>query len=278
MHRRVIRRLHSSPSRRSGAWCALLILAFVALGASPVAAPADLADPGLDTLMKLTPAGYQRAERDRLPTGPMSAATFNAVGATAVPVRVVNGVFYGASYERSDGAVIVFLGMSSSQQTDAQAFADDVIKGTLADGQAFSTGIAGVAAVEGTSNGGRAVVIAFARKGRGFAVVSFGASARDDGSTFVKLVEGLAESTPTRPDAKTEEKLPAAAVVIAASSALAIVGIVALWRFARQRKKRSRPRSGKPANPWRRDTGIAQTLEHAVPADSPRPSPRPNPR
>ena len=150
MHRWVVRSPRSSPSWRSGTLLVLLtMLSVVGLVASPVSSQADLVDPGLDTIMKMTPAGYQRAQRDRFPRGPMSAATFNAVGATALPVRADKAVFYGASYERSDGAVLVFLGMSSSHQGDGQGFADGVIKGTMTDGKSFSTGIAGVASVEG---------------------------------------------------------------------------------------------------------------------------------
>ena len=170
-----------------------------------------------------------------------------------------NAVFYGASYERSDGAVIVFLGMSTSHQDDGQAFADGVIKGTITDGEAFPTGIAGVTGVEGESNGVALVAIAFARNGRGFAVMSFGGNARDDSSGFVKFVVGLAESTPTRSDAKQVERLRPAAVGIAAFIALAVVAIVALWRFVRRRRTDSHragpttrpgPHSGQPANPW----------------------------
>jgi len=287
MNRWVIRRLQTSPSWRSPLWLALSSLAVLGLVASPVAAQPDLVDPGLDTIMKMTPAGFLRAEHDRLPNGPMTAATFNSIGVTTVPVRADNAVFYGASYERSDGALIVFLGMSSSHQADAQAFADGVIKGTATDGQAFATGIAGVAGVDGESNGVRAVTIAFARNGRGFAVISFGENTRDDGSKFVKFVVGLAESTPIRSDAKPVEKLRPAAVGIAAVTALAMVGIAGLWRFVRRRRKglrdvgpatRPAPRSGPQKDPWRPNTGTTDILEHPVPGSPPRPSPRPNPR
>ena len=273
MHRRVIRRLQTSPSWRSGIRLVLLtMLAVVGLVASPVSSQADLVDPGLDTIMKMVPAGYQRAQRDRLPTGPMTAATFNAVGATTVPVRADNGVFYGASYERSDEAVIVFLGMSTSHQGDGRGFADEVIKGTLTDGEPFSAGIAGVAGVEGESNGVRSVALAFARNGRGFAVMAFGENARDDSSTFVNFIVSLAESTPTRSDAKPVQRLGPAAVGIAAICALAVVGIVALWRFVRARRKA-------PRRVRRTNTDTTETLEHPVQTDSPpRPSPRPTPR
>jgi hypothetical protein len=289
MHRWVIRRLQTSPSWRSCIRLVLLTsLAVVGLVASPVSSQTDLVDPGLDTVMKLTPAGFQRAERDRLPTGPMSAATFTDVGATAVPVGGDNAVFYGASYERSDGAVIVFLGMSTSHQGDAQGFANAVINQTVTDGETFSTGIADVAGVEGESNGFRTVAIAFARNGRGFAVMSVGENARDDGSQFAKFIVGLAESTPSRSDAKPVQRLRPAAVGIAAFSALAIVGIIALWRFVRRRSSGSRgvgpsTRPGRPSRPPAkrpgRATGAAETVERPVHTGSPpRPSPRPNPR
>ena len=289
MHRWVIRRLRISPRWRSDIWLVLLTsLAIVGFVTGPVSGQSNLVDPGLDTVMKMTPAGFQRAERDRFPNGPMSAATFNAVGVTAVTVGGNNAVFYGASYERSDGAVIVFMGMSTSHQGDGQGFADGVIKGTMPNGEAFSPGIAGVAGVEGESNGLRAAATAFARNGRGFAVVSFGENARDNSSGFVKFVVGLAESTPTRSDARQVEKLRPAAVGIAAFSALAVVGIVALWRFVRRRRTGSHgvgpttrpgPHSGQPANPWWRNPGTVETLEHPLDASSPpRPSPRPNPR
>ena len=268
-------------------WFALLTaLAVVGLVASPVSSQADVVDPGLDTLMKLIPTGFQRAQGDRLPKGPMSAATFNTVGVTPVPVRA-SAVYYGASYERSDGAVIVFLGMSTSHQADGQAFVDAVIKSTLANGKTFSTGIADTAGVEGESNGVRSTTIGFARHGRGFAVMSFGDGARDDGSKFAKFIVGLAESTPTRSDAKPVEQLRPAAVAIAAVIALALAGVVALWRFVSRRGKSSRgagppttpaPHSGQSADPWGHDNRNAETRKHPVQPRSPRPSPRPNPR
>jgi hypothetical protein len=266
----------------------LTVLTVVGLVASPVASQAELVDPGLDTIMKLTPAGFRRAERDRFPNGPMTAATFNAVGVTPVPVRDDNAVFYGASYEKSDGALIVFLGMSTSHKADGQRFADGIIEGTLIDGEEFSTGIDGVTGVDGVSNGVRAAAIAFARNGRGFAVMSFGEDAPDHGSEFADFVVYMAESTPTRSDAKPVQRLRPAAVGVAALSALAAVGIVALSRFAMRRRKGSRgggptarpgPHSGQPANRWGRHTSTAETREHPVHAGSPpRPSPRPNPR
>lgn len=288
MHRWAIRRLRTSPSWRSGILLVFLtLLAVVGMVASPVSSTVNLVDPGLDTIMRMTPEGFQRSERDRFPNGPMSAATFNAVGIAAVPVRGDNAVFYGASYERSDGAVVVFMGMSTSHRADGQGFADGVIKGTLTDGKAFSAGIAGVSAVEGESNGLRSVAIVFARNGRGFAVMSFGNNARDDGSRFARFVAGLAESTPTRSDAKPEERLRPAAAGLAAVIALAVFGIVAFWRFAHHRRNISRggpasrpgARFGPAANSWAGNTDNAETLEHPVHTDSPpRPSPRPNPR
>ena len=69
-------------------WLVLVTsLAVVALVTDPASGQADSVDPGLDTIMKMTPPGFQRAERDRLPKGPMTTATFNAVGVTAVTVR-----------------------------------------------------------------------------------------------------------------------------------------------------------------------------------------------
>ena len=243
----------------------------VALPTNPTSAQANVVDPGLDTIMQMIPAGYQRSERDRLPRGPMTAATFNAVGVTTTPVQADNAVFYGASYERADGSLIVFLGMSSSHQADGQAFADAVIKGTLPDGRAFSAAIDGVKGVEGESNGVPAATLAFARNGRGFAITSRGPGTRDDSASFAKFVVGLAESTPTRSDAKPVEKLQPAAVALAAFTALAIVGIVASWRFVQRRAKRPRSRGPRPGRP--------DTLEHPVAVHSPpRPSPRPNPR
>ena len=218
----------------------------------------------------------------------MTAATFNRIGAIAVPVRADNAVIYGSSYERPDGAVIVFLGMSSTHPVDGQAFADRVIEGTLIDGEPFAVGITGVAGVEGESNGAHAVAIAFSRNGRGFAVLSFGENAKEDGSNFATRVVGFAESTPTRSDARPDDQLRPAAVALAASVALAVVGFVALWRFVQHRRKgprggepttRSRPHSGQSANAWLPNRGMSETLEHPVDVrPSPRPSPRPNPR
>jgi hypothetical protein len=273
VHRCVIRRLRAAPSRY---WRRSLIVStalfIVGLPASPVSSQADVADPNLDVIMKMTPPGYQRAERDRLPEGPMTAATFNRIGATAVPVRADNAVVYGASYERPDGAIIIFLGMSTTRRGDGQAFADRVIEGTLTTGEAFSVGIDGVAGVEGESNGTHAAAIAFARNGRGFAVISFGDGARDDGATFATIIEGLAESSPPRSDARPDEQLRPAAAAVAAVVALAVFGIVASWRLVQRR--RSAPRGVGPI-------GLAatpDTLEHPLPATSPRRSPRPNPR
>ena len=245
MHRWVIRRLPTARSWRSRICVALLTsLAVVGVMASPVSSQAAVPDPDLATIMKLSPAGFERAERDRFPEGPVAAATLTTLGVTALPVGANDAAFYGASYERSDGAVIGFLGMSSSHQADGQAFADEVLKVTLKDGTAFSTGIPRAAGAEAQSNGVHAVAIVFARNGRGFAVISFGANARDDGSAFAKFVVGIAESTPTRPDAKPVERLRPAEVAIAAIGALAVFGIVALWQYARRRKKGSR--SGEP--------------------------------
>jgi hypothetical protein len=278
MHCWDIRRLHTSPKWRSALWLVpLTLLATAALVTIPASAQTGVADPGLDAIMKMTPSGYQRAERDRLPEGPMTAATFNRLGAIGVPVRADNAVIYGASYERSDGAVIVFLGMSSSHRADGQGFADQVIEGTLIDGEAFSVGIVGVAGVDGQSHGARATAIAFGRNGRGFAVLSFGESARRDGSDFASRVVTFAESTPLRSDARPDDQLKPAAVGIAAGVALAVVGIVALWRIVQRRKKG--PREMATTRRWEGNSGTSQTLEHPVhDSSSPRPSPRPSPR
>lgn len=260
MHRWVIRWL-------------LVLTTVIVVGstANPVASQADLADPGLDDIMRATPSGYQRAERDRLPEGPMTAGTFNRIGATAVPVRADNAVVYGASYERPDGSIIIFLGMSTSRREDGQAFADRVIEGSLTNAHSFAVGIEDVAGVEGQSNGTRAAAIAFARNGRGFAVLSFGERAREDGAAFAGLVALAAESTPTRSDVRPEDQLSPAAAAIAACIALALCAVIASWRFVRRRRDRPR-RVGLVA------TDASDTAEHPVPASSPRPSPRPTPR
>ena len=268
--RRGIRRLQSSPGHRAGCrLVVLMMLAVVGLATNPVASESAVVDPGLDIIMKMTPAGYQRAERDRLPEGPMSAATFNGIGATAVPVRADNAVVYGASYERADGAIIVFLGMSSSHRADGQAFADRVVEGTPIVGQAFDVGIDGVAGIQGESNRTPAASIAFARHGRGFAVMAFGDTARADCAAFATTIVGLAESTPGRSDASPATQLRPVAVAIAAAVAVALSGIVALWRPV-QRRRRA-PRRVEPVD-------TTETHEHPVPASPPRPSPRPSPR
>jgi hypothetical protein len=248
----------------------VVMTTMMVVGLMPNAASSQdgLADPGLDDIMRATPAGYQRAERDRLPEGPMTAGTFNRIGATAVPVRADNAVVYGASYERPDGSIIIFLGMSTSSREDGQAFADRVIEGSLTNARAFEVGTDDVVGVEGESNGSRAAAIAFARNGRGFAVLSFGERARDDASDFAGLVVLVAESTPIRSDVRPTDQLPPTAVAFAALVAVALCAVVVLWRFVRRRA--NRPRRDEPAD--------TDTLEHPVPAPSPRPSPRPTPR
>jgi hypothetical protein len=286
MHRWVVGRRHTPPVRRSSvAHLLLTALAIVAIVASPVASQA-LADPDLDSIMKLTPAGFTRAEGDRLPAGPMTAATFDAVSVVPVPTRDDSSVFYGASYERSDGALIVFLGMSSSRRADGQTFADGVAR-TLTEAKPFVAGIDDVTAVEGESNGVRTVAIAFARNGRGFAVLSFGENARAEASNFVDFVVEMADSTPPRSDAQASSRLRPAAVAVAATVALAVAGMVTLLRFARRRIAKSRGlRSiAKPDARSRhleaasRRIGPTETFEHTiVTAPEPPRSPRPTPR
>jgi hypothetical protein len=262
----------------------LLSLALLPFVISPVSAQADVVDAGLDTIMKLSPAGFQRAQQDRLPTGPMSTVTFNAIGFAAVPVLGNNAVFYGASYERSDGALIVFLGMSTSEPQDGQRFVDAIAAQAIPNGIAFSPPLARAVGVEATANGVPATAVAFVRNGRGLAVLSFGATGRDSGATFATFVAGVAASTPTRRDAKSVSKLQPVAVAIAAAIALAVTGIGALWRFARHRTRdssgrgrSSRRRPPRGSSPPMRHLHPTDTLEHPVPAP-PRPSPRPNPR
>lgn len=267
----------------------LLMLAMVAIATllmvQPVAAQPALVDPGLDAIMKLKPAGFQRAERDRLPEGPMTAATFNAIGVTAVTTRDDSAAFYGASYERADGAVVVFLGMSTSSQRDGQVFADGVVN-TMTNRVEFDAGVANVTAVEGESIGARAVAIAFARNGRGFAVLSFGATARADATSFVDFVVEMAAATPLRPDAKTEPRLRPVAVAVAAIVALAIAVIAVSWRFVRRRHEKMQglrsmaipdERARRPERS-RRQVHIDETMEHSLPAAPSRSSPRPTPR
>ena len=257
MHRWVIRCL-----------MVVTMVSLVGSMASPAESQTDLDDPGLDVIMRAAPSGYQRAERDRLPVGPMTAGTFNRIGATAVPVRADNAVVYGASYERSDNAIIIFLGMSTSRREDGQAFADRVIEGSLTNPHAFAVGVDDVAGVEGESNGSRAAAIAFARNGRGFAILSFGETARADAVDFADLVVLVADSTPTRSDVRPDDQLSPVAVAIAALVALTVGGAVVSWQFVQRRKNR----------PRRRLSVDTDTFEHEVPAPSSRPSPRPTPR
>jgi hypothetical protein len=259
------------------------MFAVIALLVNPVTASrSPLDDPDLDTIMKLTPAGFVRAENDRLPTGPMSVATFNAVGVAPAHADLDDAVFYGASYERADGALIVFLGMSTSHRDDARAFAEGVSKLSLTDSKPFLTEIPDAAAVEGVSNGARASAITFARNGRGFAVIAVGEGVQADGVRFATFIAGLADSMPLRSDAKPVHRLGPEAVAIAASIAIAMVAVVASWQFMQRR--RSGPRDGGSGRSSTRTTKLrpradaADTIEHPLPTPTPRPSPRPSPR
>ena len=115
-----------------------------------------------------------------------------------------DAVFYGATYEKTDGPIMVVFAMSTTHQADGQQFASGVIEGTPTKG-ALSTGIAGAKGVEGDVDGTHTVAIAFARNGRGFAVMAFGESGRDDAVRFAGALAGVAESTPTRSDVTTTE-------------------------------------------------------------------------
>lgn len=184
-------------------FCFLSSIAVGGLLASPVAAQADLVDPGLDSIKKTVPAGYQRAIPDRIPKGPMTAAEFNDIGSTDVPERNDDAVFYGATYGKQDGSIMVFLAMSTTREANAQDFADGVMQGTFTDGVRFSTGVAGADGVEGELNGAHVVAISLARNGRGFAMLSFGDSAKGNAIKFAGVIANVAQSTPTRSDTTT---------------------------------------------------------------------------
>jgi hypothetical protein len=136
------------------------------------------------------------------------------------------------------------------------------------------------------------VAIAFARNGRGFAVIAFGDSVRGDAVRFAGTLAGVAQSTPTRSDSTTTDASVAALIGSLFFFALLAIAIVALVRFARRKKSRARgarpmaagPGYGLPLNPWTQDTrsGPVPRPVHAAfppppPSSSPSPSPPPPP-
>ena len=250
-------------------------LLIVGLIASPASSQAELADPGLDVIMRATPSGYQRAERDRLPAGPMTAGTFNRIGATAVPVRADNAVVYGASYERSDGAIIIFLGMSSADRDDGQAFADRVIEGSLtnADHSRWESTTSPASRVRATALAAAAIGSSkWARLRRH--LVRRECPRRRSRLRQPRCARGRIDT-----DAIGCEIGRAArpvAVAFAAAIAIVVFAIAAIWRFVRRR--RNGPSSGEPTRRRAHDIDAPDTFEHPVAAASPRPSPRPTPR
>ena len=218
----------------------------------------------------------------------MTSTEFSKIGESDLPKVKNDAVFYGATYEKADGPIMVVFGMSTTHQADGQQFASGVIDGTPTKG-ALSTGIAGAKGVEGDVDGTHSVVIAFARNGRGFAVMAFGESGRDDAIRFAGRLAGVAESTPTRSDVtSTDVNLPAliGGLTFFALLAIAIVGLV---QFVRRKNSRARgamptmtpaPSYGMPMNPWGQNTGTGsvQGPAHAgFPPPPPPPAPPPPP-
>lgn len=243
-------------------WFGLLASVVVfGLGAGTAAAQSGLVDPGLDTIMDTVPVGFQRSQDDRIPEGPMTGAEFSTIGDTDIPELEDDAVFYGATYEKADGSIIVAFGMSTSHQRDGQEFAKGVIEGTPTNGT-LSTGIDGASGVEGDVNGMHTVAIAFARNGRGLAVIAFGDAVRDDAVRFAATLGGVAQSTPKRSDSTTSEGSVAALIGSLTFFALLIVAIVGLVRFVSRKKSRGAmpmmpppPGYGMPIDPWSQPTG-----------------------
>jgi hypothetical protein len=264
-------------------WFVLLAsISVFGLGAGVAAAQSELVDPGLDTIMDTVPVGFQRSQDDRIPEGPMTGAEFSTIGDTDIPELEDDAVFYGATYEKADGSIIVAFGMSTSHQRDGQEFANGVIEGTPTKGT-LSTGIADATGVEGDVNGMHTVAIAFARNGRGLAVIAFGESVRDDAIRFAATLAGVAQSTAKRSDSTTTEGSVAALVGSLTFFALLIIAIVGLVRFVSRKKSRGRgamatmsppPGYGIPMNPWSQPTG---TVPPPPPVNAGYPPPPPPP-
>jgi hypothetical protein len=283
MHPWVTRRMHTSPSWRSRVWfCLLASVALFGLGVDPVSAQSGLLDPGLDSIMKTVPVGFDRAQDDQIPKGPMTAEEFSKIGQSDLPEVENDAVFYGATYEKADGPIMVVFAMSTTHQADGQQFASGVIAGAPTK-DALPTGIAGAKGVEGDADGIHAVVIAFARNGRGFAVMAFGESGRDDAVRFAGALAGVAESTPPRSDVKTTDAELSALIGTLTFFALLAIAIVWVVRFVRRKKARTRgampamttgPSYDMPVNPWGQNTGTG-SVERPVHTGFPPPPPPP---
>jgi hypothetical protein len=176
--------------------------------------------------------------------------------------------------------IMVVFAMSTTHQSDGQQFASGVIAGTPTK-EPLSTGIAGAKAVEGDADGMHTVVIAFARNGRGFAVMAFGESGRDDAVRFAGALAGAAESTPARSDVTTTDAELSALIGTLVFFALLVIAIVGLVRFVRRKKDRTRgtmptmttgPSYGMPVNPWGQNTGTG-SVQPPVHAGFPPPPP-----
>ena len=282
MHRRAIQGMHARPSWRSSGLGLMALLAVIGLMTTPVLAQGDLVDPGLDAIMRAVPAGYQRSANDRLPAGPMTATEFNAASNASVPVLDDHAVFYGATYQKPDGTIILFFGMSTQVLTDGNGFANGAVNGTLPDGKAFLVDMEGARGLEGDSNGVHVVSIALARNGRGFAIISFGAPGRADVATFAKVVADRAQATPARSDVKPAADL-LAAVATLTFFALFAIGVIALWRFVRRKRRKNRgvgptmgsgPYPGPPMSPWGQNAGAGGPVQRPVNVGFPPPPPR----
>ncbi|MEO8692882.1 MAG: hypothetical protein ABI658_05155 [Acidimicrobiales bacterium] len=258
-------------------------MALFGVGAGPADAQLDLVDPGLDSIMQTAPDGFERSTDDRIPAGSMTGAEFSKIGDTDIPELDDDAVFYGATYEKADGSIMVAFGMSTSKQRDGQQFANGVIDGTPTKG-ALSTGIDGIKGVEGDVDGAHTVVVSFARNGRGFAVIAFGPSVRDDALRFAGSLAGAAQSTPTRSDSATTDASVAALIGSLFFFAMLAIAIVGLTRFVRRKKSRARgamsmaagPSYGMPMNPWGQNTAPGSP-PHPVHAGFPPPPPSSSP-
>jgi hypothetical protein len=283
MQRREFQPRRRTASIQRGRLSAVLVIAiaWVAFGATPVLAQTASADPGLDTIMKTVPAGFRRLANDPLPAGPMTAAQFNEVGNASVPVRDDNAVFYGATYDRPDGAALLFLGMSTVYRSDGQAWANSAMRGTLTDGQSFDVLIAGAKGVEGDFDGTPAAMITLARNGRGFAVLVIGETARQDTLRFAEVVGDAAQSTPVRADAEPQVSGAAVVVLLVVFLAIVIIAVIVLGRVLRKRSRRRAAQlnasMGPFSNPWGTNRGYPTVFPPPTQTVPPPPPSRPPP-
>ena len=279
-------RLHAGSIRRGRVSAILFLfvsLVWTAFGATAALAQTTSADPGLDAVMKTVPSGFTRVVDDPIPTGPMTVEQFNELNGSSLPEREKDhAVFYGATFERPDGSRLLFLGMSTVYRANAKQWAAGAARDTLTDDQPFDVLIPEAMGAEGTINGAPVALIAFARNGRGFAVLTAGETARQDALRFAEVVAGAAQSTPVRADAEPEVSGAAAAIGLLVFLAIVVIAVVVLSRVLRKRSRRRAAQlnasMGPLSNPWGTNTGYPAAYpppSQTVPPPPPSPPPPP---